>query len=82
MGVTGIAAAWVLRRSPARGRLLASVFVVLVTLDILGDFYRKRTAGFDLEDVAGTLLSGILLLVIGLYLVQSRPRVETPAARG
>ena len=80
VGATGITAAWVLRRSPARGRLLASVFVVLVALDILGDFYRKRTAGFDLEDIVGAALSGILLLVIGLYLVRSRPRAETPAA--
>ena len=77
VGVTGIAAAWALRRNNARGRFLASVFVVLVALDILGDFYRKRTAGFDFEDVVETALSGILLLVTGVYLIQNRRRFET-----
>jgi hypothetical protein len=72
VGVTGIAAAWVLRSNNARGRLLASVFVVLIALDILGDFYRKRTAGFDFEDVVATALSGILLLVTGVYRIQNR----------
>jgi hypothetical protein len=77
VGMTGIAAAWVLHRNRPRGRFLASVFVVLVALDILGDLYRKRTAGFDLEDVVATALSGILLLVTGIYLIQSRRRFET-----
>ena len=77
VGVTGIAAAWVLRRNKTRGRLLASVFIVLVALDILGELYRKRTTGFDLADVVATALSGVLLLVVCVYLVQSRRRFET-----
>jgi hypothetical protein len=77
VGVIGIAAAWVLRRNKARGRLLASAFVVLVALDILGDLYRKRTAGFDFEDVVATAPSGILLLITGAYLIQTRRRFET-----
>ena len=77
VGVIGIAAAWVLRRNNARGRLLASIFVTLVALDMLGDFYRKRSAGFDSEDVVEKGLSGILLLVTGVYLIQSRRRFET-----
>jgi hypothetical protein len=52
VGVTGIAASGVLRRNNARSRVLASVFVVLVAMDILGDFYRKRTAGFDFETLS------------------------------
>jgi uncharacterized membrane protein HdeD (DUF308 family) len=77
VGVTGIAAAWVLRRNKTRGRLLASVFIVLVALDILRDLYRKRTTGFDLADVVTTALSGALLLVVGVYLVRSRRRFKT-----
>ena len=77
VGVTGIAAAWVLRMNKARGRLLASVFVILVAVDILGDLYRNRTAGFDFEYVVATALSGILLLVTGVYLIKSRRRFET-----
>jgi hypothetical protein len=77
VGVTGIAAAWVLRRNKTRGRLLASVFLVLVALDILGDLYRKRSTGFDLADVVATALSGVLLLVVCVYLVQSRRRFES-----
>ena len=74
----GVAA--VLRRNNARGRLLGTAFAVLVALDILRDFYRKRAAGFDLEDVVETAVSGILLVVIAAYLVQSRRRFETKAS--
>ena len=77
IGGTGIAAAWVLRRNNARGHLFASVFVVLVALDIVGDFYRKRTAGFEVEDIVATALSGILLLITSVYLIQGRGRRET-----
>jgi len=76
VGATGIAAAWVLRGNSTRGRLLASVFIALVALDVLGDVYRKRSAGFHFEDVVEKALSGILLLVTGVYLIQSRRRFE------
>jgi hypothetical protein len=79
VAVTGIAAAGVLRRNYARDRLLAIVFVALVALDMLGDFYRKRSTGFDWEDVVETVLSAIPLLVTAIYLVQSRRRLETDA---
>jgi len=74
VGVTGIAAAWVLRRNNPRGRFLASVFVILAALDILGDFYGKRKAGFTVEDVVDTALPGILLLVTCVYLIQHESR--------
>ena len=77
VAVTGIAGAWLLRRNNARGRLLASVFVILVTLDVLWGLYRKRTAGFGVEDLVEAALSAILLLVTGVYLLQSRRRFET-----
>lgn len=79
VAVTGLAAARVLRRNYARGRLLAIVFVALVALDILGDFYRKRSFGFGWDDIVETALSAILLLVTGIYLVQSRRRLEADA---
>jgi hypothetical protein len=52
--------------------VLASVFVVLVALDILQGFY--RTTGFELDDVVATVLSGMLLLITSVYLIQSRRR--------
>jgi hypothetical protein len=70
VGAIGIAASRVLRRNNARGRLLASVFVVLVAVDIVGDIYHKRTAGFDFD--LATALSGILLLITSVYLIQTR----------
>jgi len=74
IGLTGISAVVVLRKNHSRGRLLARVFVVLVALDFLAEFFRKRTAGFNAEDLVEMTLTGGLLLVTVIYLVQVRHR--------
>jgi hypothetical protein len=76
VGLTSVSAARVLRRNNLRGLLLASFSIVLVTLDVFVDLYRRRITGFDWADVVGTGLTCVLLLLTAVCLVQSRRRVN------
>ena len=74
-GSTGIGAAWALRENSSRGRLCASVCVLLIALDILIKVLRDRVTGLSAEHLFETAVTGALLLMIGIHLVQSRRRL-------
>jgi hypothetical protein len=72
VGVTCMSAAVLLRRDNSKGRLFAMAAIVLVTLDMLADLYRKRSIGFNLDGLVETTLTLALLLVTAVYLAQRR----------
>jgi hypothetical protein len=76
VGLTSVSAARVLGQNNSRGLLLASFSIVLVSLDVFLDLFRKRITGFDWTDGIGTALTCALVLVTAVCLVQSRRRVD------
>jgi hypothetical protein len=80
VGVAGICAAMLLRKTTSRGRLLASAFITLVTLDIVAALYRKGITGFGSDDIVETFLTASLLLVAAVCLIQRRNSADHPGA--
>jgi hypothetical protein len=81
IGSIAVGAATVLRLPSSRHLLLASLAIVLVALDALADLFRKNLKNtVDSVDVAGTALTGILLLVTVVCLMVTRRRIDQTGA--
>jgi hypothetical protein len=73
IGLIGITAVVALRNHYSRGRLVASLFILLVALDFLADFFGKqRTIGLNAGDLLVMTLTGGLWFVAVISLVQGR----------
>lgn len=79
VGLTSVSAARVLGPNSSRGVALASFVIVLVTLDVLLDLLRNRITGFDWTDGVATALTGALLFLATVCLIQSQRRVDQRA---
>lgn len=76
VGVVGLCAAVLLRKTNSRGRLFATAFIVLVTLDIVATLYRDGLREVGSNGLVEISLTAGLLLVTAICLIQRRDRAD------